>query len=80
MPDPYVARESIWIPFMKNDLGCNKDTVCSCKIGPNSYFLQIVVGHSSGAEAAMRCDWLLRSSDIDKSLRLAEHTKLHGTI
>ena len=40
MPDPIVAKESIWIPFMRDELGCNEDT--------------IIVGHSSGAEAAMR--------------------------
>jgi predicted alpha/beta hydrolase family esterase len=40
MPDPVLARESIWLPFMVSDLGC----------GPNS----IIIGHSSGAVAAMR--------------------------
>jgi predicted alpha/beta hydrolase family esterase len=40
MPDPIVARESVWIPFMKEGLNCDKETV--------------IVGHSSGAEAAMR--------------------------
>lgn len=40
MPDPFLARESIWVPFMREDLGCNENT--------------IVIGHSSGAEAAMR--------------------------
>lgn len=40
MPDPVTARESIWLPFMQDQLGC----------GENS----IIVGHSSGAEAAMR--------------------------
>lgn len=39
-PDPIKARESIWLPFMENELGCNENT--------------IIVGHSSGAEAAMR--------------------------
>ncbi|TPX58027.1 hypothetical protein PhCBS80983_g03425 [Powellomyces hirtus] len=39
-PDPYVAREGIWIPFILNELGCNEDTV--------------IIGHSSGASAAMR--------------------------
>jgi predicted alpha/beta hydrolase family esterase len=40
MPDPVVARESIWLPFMEADLAC----------GPST----IIVGHSSGAAAAMR--------------------------
>jgi len=40
MPDPHVARETAWLPFMKDSLRCGVDT--------------IVVGHSSGAEAAMR--------------------------
>lgn len=40
MPDPLYAREKVWIPFMKQELGCGPDT--------------IVVGHSSGAAAAMR--------------------------
>ena len=40
MPDPYLARETAWLPFMKDSLRCGVDT--------------IVVGHSSGAEAAMR--------------------------
>jgi predicted alpha/beta hydrolase family esterase len=40
MPDPYDARESIWLPFIENELKCDENT--------------ILVGHSSGAEAAMR--------------------------
>ncbi len=40
MPDPYLAKESIWIPFCLNDMQCDKNT--------------ILVGHSSGAECAMR--------------------------
>lgn len=40
MPDPYVARESVWIPFLKDVVGVDEDTV--------------VVGHSSGAVCAMR--------------------------
>jgi hypothetical protein len=34
------ARESIWLAFMKDVLQCAEDT--------------IIIGHSSGAEAAMR--------------------------
>lgn len=40
MPDPHVARENVWIPFMRNELDCDEET--------------IIIGHSSGAEAAMR--------------------------
>lgn len=40
MPDPVTAKESIWLPFMEKELGCDEHT--------------IIVGHSSGAEAAMR--------------------------
>lgn len=39
-PDPELARESIWIPYLLNEL----------KVDRNS----ILVGHSSGAIAAMR--------------------------
>ena len=53
MPDPHKARRSIWLPFMLSaaGLGCNEDT--------------IVVGHSSGAVAAMR---------------LLEHTRIAGCV
>ncbi|XP_051549747.1 serine hydrolase RBBP9 [Myxocyprinus asiaticus] len=40
MPDPVTARESIWLPFMEKDLNCDEETV--------------IIGHSSGAAAAMR--------------------------
>lgn len=40
MPDPVTARESIWLAFMKEELQCDEDTV--------------IIGHSSGAAAAMR--------------------------
>ncbi|KAF6256181.1 Alpha/Beta hydrolase protein [Scenedesmus sp. NREL 46B-D3] len=40
MPDPVRASEAAWIPFMRNDLECGEDS--------------IIVGHSSGAAAAMR--------------------------
>lgn len=51
MPDPLYAREHIWLPFMSSDLGC----------GPDS----IIIGHSSGAVAAMR---------------FAERTKVRGLV
>eukprot|EP00878_Enallax_costatus_P015163 GHUV01015875.1.p1 GENE.GHUV01015875.1~~GHUV01015875.1.p1 ORF type:complete len:188 (+),score=31.76 GHUV01015875.1:474-1037(+) len=40
MPDPVRASESVWIPFMRNELRAAEDS--------------IIVGHSSGAAAAMR--------------------------
>ena len=40
MPDPVGAKESVWVPFMRETLKVGADTV--------------VVGHSSGALAAMR--------------------------
>ncbi len=40
MPDNFYARSSIWLPYMKNELKCDEKT--------------IVIGHSSGAVAAMR--------------------------
>lgn len=39
-PDPNRCRESIWIPFIKNEIGLDEQT--------------ILVGHSSGAACAMR--------------------------
>ena len=40
MPDPHVARESIWLPFMKETLGAHGGA--------------IIIGHSSGSEAILR--------------------------
>ncbi|XP_036403512.1 serine hydrolase RBBP9 [Megalops cyprinoides] len=40
MPDPVTARESLWLPFMEKEMGCDEQTV--------------IIGHSSGAAAAMR--------------------------
>ena len=39
-PDSYLARELFWLPFLKNELGADENS--------------ILVGHSSGAVAAMR--------------------------
>ena len=39
-PDSRKARESMWLPFIRDKLQCNRDC--------------ILVGHSSGAEAIMR--------------------------
>lgn len=51
MPDSDLARMNIWVPYLKDDLGADENT--------------IIVGHSSGAVAAMR---------------LAEDTKLLGSV
>jgi predicted alpha/beta hydrolase family esterase len=50
-PDAYLARASYWLPFLKNELKADEHT--------------IIVGHSSGALAAMR---------------FAEHNDLLGSI
>ncbi|CAL8329464.1 unnamed protein product [Merluccius merluccius] len=39
MPDPVTARECVWLPFME-EMGCDEET--------------LLIGHSSGAAAAMR--------------------------
>lgn len=39
-PDPMLAREKYWLPFLKNELHADENT--------------IIIGHSSGAIAAMR--------------------------
>jgi uncharacterized protein len=39
-PDSQLSRQSVWLPFIKNELTADKNT--------------IIVGHSSGAIAAMR--------------------------
>lgn len=44
MPDPMYAREKKWIPFIVNNLAGGEKNLQRC----------IVVGHSSGAVAAMR--------------------------
>src|SRR5690242_15636612 len=40
MPDPVEAKASVWLPYIENELHADEDT--------------ILVGHSSGAIAAMR--------------------------
>ncbi|XP_033639168.1 serine hydrolase RBBP9-like [Asterias rubens] len=40
MPDPDMARESIWIPFMRDELCCDEQT--------------LIIGDCSGSEATMR--------------------------
>ena len=51
MPDPLRARRKIWVPFMLDELGADERTV--------------IIGHSSGAVAAMR---------------LLEEHQLHGAV
>ena len=51
MPDPHVCRERVWMPFVEEELGASP----AC----------VVVGHSSGAVAA---------------LRLAERRRLRGIV
>ncbi len=51
MPDNVLAREKYWLPFLKDELHANEDT--------------ILVGHSSGAVAAMR---------------FAENNKIYGSV
>lgn len=51
MPDNIMAKSSVWLAYMQNTLECNEET--------------IIVGHSSGAVAAMR---------------YAENHKLLGTV
>ena len=60
MPDPLAARRRIWLPFMLADLGCDASTV--------------VIGHSSGAVAAMR---LLEDHELAGALLVSAcHTDL----
>lgn len=40
MPDPFGAKESAWVPFLLQECGVDANT--------------LIIGHSSGAEAAMR--------------------------
>eukprot|EP01041_Mallomonas_annulata_P008492 gene8492-17509_t len=40
MPDPIDAHESVWLPYLRKEIGIDENT--------------IIIGHSSGAEAAMR--------------------------
>ena len=60
MPDPYVARESAWIPFIKDELKVDEHT--------------IVVGHSSGACCAMRLAETIKLGGV--ILVSAAHTDL----
>lgn len=51
MPDPEIAHMNIWLPYIKNELQADENT--------------IIIGHSSGAVAAMR---------------YLEHNKLLGAV
>ena len=44
MPDPNIARESKWLPFIINKMANGPDDLKHC----------VIVGHSSGSAAAMR--------------------------
>ena len=60
MPDPLAAKRRIWLPFMLANLGCDASTV--------------VIGHSSGAVAAMR---LLEEHELAGALLVSAcHTDL----
>ena len=50
MPDPITARRSIWLPFMKEELAVDHQT--------------IIIGHSSGACAAVRFAELYKVAGI----------------
>ena len=54
MPDPIEAKRSIWLKFMSEELG----------IGPND----IIVGHSSGAVAAIRYAETTQVCSLPKNL------------
>lgn len=49
-PDPYLCRESIWIPYVMNHLIGREETTTS----PEEDDEIIVIGHSSGAACTMR--------------------------
>ena len=40
-PDPYEAKEVVWLPFIRDELANGGENI-------------VLIGHSSGAEAAMR--------------------------
>ena len=60
MPDPHAARESYWVPFIRNTLKIDEKT--------------ILIGHSSGCEAIMRL--IETDKDIVVILAAACHTDL----
>ena len=55
MPDPIKAREKYWVPFLLADstVKLNDIEYDGCGFATNGY-RTVIVGHSSGAEAAMR--------------------------
>lgn len=62
LSDPVKARESKWIPFIVNQLAGGKENLEKC----------LIVGHSSGAVAAMR---LAESYKIYGMLLVAAYTR-----
>ena len=59
-PDAYLARASYWLPFLKHELKANEST--------------IIIGHSSGALAAMR--FAEKNKILGSILIAAMHTDL----
>ena len=63
MPDPFEAKRSIWLPYIRDVL-----------IGEGNNHRSIIVGHSSGAVAAMR---LLEETNIYGAVLISAcHTDL----
>jgi len=63
-PDPYQCKESVWVPFVTDDVGLDEDT--------------IIVGHSSGAACAMRL--LESEPKKVNSSNNPSSTSLHGAV
>jgi hypothetical protein len=57
MPDPFGAKESEWVPFLLQKCGVDANT--------------LIIGHSSGAEAAMR---LMENNPVLVPRLLTPHT------
>ena len=64
MPDPIEAKRSIWLKFMSEELG----------IGPND----IIVGHSSGAVAAIRYAETTQVCSLLKYMFLSSYYTFNG--
>ena len=67
MPDPVAAKESVWVPFMRDTLGADASTV--------------VVGHSHGAvsHSSAGVERYYRSGAV-AAMRLAETTKVAALV